>query len=371
MTANTDHYNILLVEDGPEDRVLYRRLLGKSQSARFNVAEAGSVSEAKIMARNDNFDCFVVDYNLPDADGMEFIRFLMDDAPNRHGRAIIMVTGQGSEEIAVEALKLGVDDYITKKNISDGIFVRPLLNAIERAQLTAKILHYQNELERSNHELSDFTHTASHDLKAPLRRIASYCDMLAEDAATRLNDEDKRILERMHVNAKRMQQLIDGLLSYSSVRFDTEEKAECDSAKMVSSIIDEFEPQIKECGATVTAHDLPVFKAYSLRLRQLFSNLLSNALKYHGDAPPAVDIWAEQTGKFFTFYVRDNGQGIPAEYHNHIFGDFKRLHSSEEIEGTGLGLPICRKIVEKHGGKIWVESTPGKGATFIFSLPAA
>lgn len=371
MNAQVDHYNVLLVEDGPEDRVLYRRLLGKSQSARFNVVEAGSVAEAKRIAREDNFDCYVVDYNLPDADGMEFIRFLMDDATSRHGQAIVMVTGQGSEEIAVEALKLGVDDYITKKNISDGIFVRPLLNAIERAQLTAKIMHYQNELERSNHELSDFTHTASHDLKAPLRRIASYCDMLSEDAASRLNDEDKRILDRMRINAKRMQQLIDGLLSYSSVRFDPEEKIECDCEKIMNSIIDEFEPQIKECNAAVSVRNLPLLKAYSLRLRQLFSNLLSNALKYRSAQTPVIDIWAEKSGTTYTFFVRDNGQGIPAEHHNEIFRDFKRLHSSEEIEGTGLGLPICRKIVEKHGGKIWVESTPGSGATFIFSLPAA
>ena len=369
MTA-AQHYNVLLVEDGPEDRVLYKRLLGKSQSARFNVQEAGSVAEAKRMAENESFDCFVVDYNLPDADGMEFIRYLMDDAPRRHGRAIIMVTGQGSEEIAVEALKLGVDDYITKKNISDGIFVRPLLNAIERAQLTAKIMHYQNELERSNRELSDFTHTASHDLKAPLRRIASYCDILGEDAATRLNDDDKKILERMRVNAKRMQQLIDGLLSYSSVRFETEEMKDCALSKIVGDIVDEFEPQIAECGATVMARDLPVIKSYPLRMRQLFTNLISNALKYKSKDAPRIEIWAEPAKKGYSFYIRDNGQGIAPEFHKDIFHDFKRLHSNDEIEGTGLGLPICRKIVEMHGGKIWVESAPGNGATFVFTIPS-
>lgn len=369
--SNAESYNLLLVDDGPEDRVLYRRLLGKSASARFNIREASSVAEAKKIADNDEFDCFVVDYNLPDADGMEFIRHLMDDAQRRHGRAIIMVTGQGSEEIAVEALKLGVDDYITKKNISDGIFVRPLLNAIERARLTSKILHYQNELERSNRELSDFTHTASHDLKAPLRRIASYCDMLTEDAEQRLNDEDKRILDRMRVNAARMQQLIDGLLSYSSVRFDTEDKTDCDVTALVNEIIDEFDPQISESNARVINRGLPVIKAYPWRLRQLFSNLLSNALKYRGEAPPLIEMTAEKSGKNYVFRVRDNGQGIDPQYHSLIFGDFKRLHTSDDIEGTGLGLPICRKIVERHGGKIWVESVPGQGATFLFSLPAA
>lgn len=368
--STAEHYNILLVEDGPEDRVLYKRLLGKSASARFNIQEAGSVSEAKRISDGNEFDCFVVDYNLPDADGTEFIRHLMDDNTRRHGKAIIMVTGQGSEDIAVEALKMGVDDYITKKNISDGIFVRPLLNAIERAQLTAKILHYQNELERSNRELSDFTHTASHDLKAPLRRIASYCDMLSEDAATRINDDDKRILERMRVNATRMQQLIDGLLSYSSVRFDTEKKVDCDVAALVEDIIDEFDPQVQETSAQIRIQELPTAKAYPLRLRQLFSNLISNALKYRGDAPLHITIQAERSGKEYVFRVQDNGRGIDPQYHALVFGDFKRLHSSEDIEGTGLGLPICRKIVERHGGRIWVESAPGQGATFFFTLPA-
>lgn len=364
----TDHYSILLVEDGPEDRVMYKRLLGKSASTRFTTAEASTVGEAKGLAQAHDFDCYVVDYHLPDADGMEFIRYLMDDAPRRHGRAIVMVTGQGSEEIAVEALKMGADDYITKKNISDGVFVRPLLNAIERAQLTSKIMHYQNELERSNKELSDFTHTASHDLKAPVRRINAYCDILAEEAATRLNEDDKKILERMRLNTKRMQQLIDGLLSYSLIQYEKEERVQCNLATLVSEIVDEFEPHITECHARVDLGMLPSIHGYPLRLRQIFSNLLSNALKYRGTSTPLIRISAEDSDRHITIRIQDNGQGIPAEYHTDIFHDFKRLHSQEEVEGTGLGLPICRKIAEMHGGKIWVESESGNGATFIFTL---
>lgn len=366
-----EHYKVLLVEDGPEDREMYKRLLGKSAGARFTTSEAGSVADAKRMTDSDDYDCYVVDYNLPDADGIEFIRYLMDDADRRHGRAIVMVTGQGSEEIAVEALKMGADDYITKKNISDGVFVRPLLNAIERAQLTSKILHYQNELERSNRELSDFTHTASHDLKAPLRRIISYCDILNEEAAPRLQDEDKKILERMQLNARRMQQLIDGLLSYSLIQYEKEEKATCDLNILLSELIDEFEPQIAECKAVIHAGRLPVLRAYPLRMRQLFSNLLSNALKYRSSRVPDITITANSNGDIYTFYVKDNGCGISPEFHRDIFHDFKRLHSNDDIEGTGLGLPICRKIVEMHGGKIWVESMPDDGATFIFTIRSA
>lgn len=364
----TPTYKVMILEDGPEDREMYKRLLKKSSHGQFTVTEVGTVSEAKTVCAEKSFDCFVVDYHLPDAHGIEFIKFLTHDAQTLHGAAIVMVTGQGSEEIAVEALKLGADDYITKKNISDGIFVRPLLNAIERAQLTAKILHYQNELERSNKELSDFTHTASHDLKAPLRRIISYSDILKEDAADRLSDEDKQILERMRINAARMQQLIDGLLTYSLIQYEKEEREHIDLNGLISEIIDEFDPQISECDAVVTVEKLPAFNGYPLRMRQLFSNLISNALKYKGEAPPRIRISSTSGEETTTIRVEDNGQGIPAQYHKDIFHDFKRLHSNEEVEGTGLGLPICRKIVQMHGGKIWVESEPGKGSAFVFTL---
>jgi signal transduction histidine kinase len=361
-------YTILLLEDGPEDKEMYKRLLRKNSHADFVITEVGTVAEAKTLVTEVGFDCYVVDYHLPDAHGVEFIKFLTHDPEILRNSAIVMVTGQGSEEIAVEALKLGADDYITKKNISDGIFVRPLLNAIERAQLTAKILHYQNELERSNKELSDFTHTASHDLKAPLRRIASYCDILKEDAADRLNDEDRAILGRMIVNAGRMQQLIDGLLTYSLIQYEKEEREYIDLNEMVAEIIDEFEPQILECHAKIEIEALPEFDAYPLRMRQLFTNLISNALKYRCEKAPLIHISSIASEGMVTFRVRDNGQGIPQQYHKDIFHDFKRLHSNEEIEGTGLGLPICRKIVQMHGGKIWVESEPGAGSTFVFTI---
>lgn len=365
-------YKILLLEDGPEDRELYRRLLLKWKGIEFAITEADNVEKARQLTQQERFDCCVVDYQLPDADGIAFIRDFTargreDSAED--ATALVMVTGQGSEEVAVEALKLGAHDYITKKNISDGVFVRPLLNAIERAQLTEKVRHYQKELERSHEELSVFTHTASHDLKAPLRRITSYCDILNEDAAARLNDEDKRILERMILNARRMQQLIDTLLSYSLIQSAKEALETVSLDQMVREIIDEFEPQIRECGAQIDVQKLPEITVYPFRMRQLWSNLISNALKYRSEKPPRIIISAREQDSAIEFRVADNGQGIPAEHQKDIFADFKRLHSQEDVEGTGLGLPICRKIVKMHGGRIGVESTPGEGSTFFFTIP--
>lgn len=362
------HFDILLLEDSAEDRALYRRHLDAVSGVEFDISEAESVQQAKDITKNRGYDCYVIDYNLPDASGMDFIRHILDQNSESQNAAIVIVTGQGSEEIAAEAFKLGAHEYLTKKSVADGFFGRPLLGAIERAKLTAQIKDFQERLERSNRDLSEFTHTAAHDLKSPLRRIASYCEILQEEAAQRLSDDDKGILERMTVNAKRMQNLIDNLLSYSLIQYDEEEKKETNLKALTEDVVSEFDPVLRDLGAKITVKNMPVVQAYQVRLRQLLSNLISNALKYKGDSPPRILIEATEDDKQVTVCVEDNGQGIPKDLQEEIFKDFKRLHASEDIEGTGLGLSICKKIVACHDGRIWVESTPGAGSSFYFTI---
>jgi len=362
-------YDILLLEDAAEDVALYTRLLSRDKAFRFNIFTAQTVAAAIAMVAERSFDGYVIDYSLPDGDGLVFLRHMLDRRDGTRVPAIVMVTGQGNEEVAVEALKLGAMDYLTKKGISDGVFIRPLVSAIERARLIDQVKHYQEELEHSNAELSEFAHTASHDLKAPIRRILSYCDILKEDAAPRLNGEDIRILDRITMNARRMQNLVNDLLVFSLMEYEKEEKRETDLFALVQDIVDECEPQITENGATITIRHLPVLSVYPTRMRQIFSNLISNALKYKSAAPPAIAISHAVVEGVHTFCVKDNGLGIPPEHAKDVFKDFKRLHTQEEIEGTGLGLPICKRIAERHGGKIWVESEAGKGSAFYFTIP--
>ena len=362
-------YKILILEDNPADIDLYKRRLTRQDAAKFDLTTAGTIEEAKKCTENDQFDCFVIDYRLPDGEGLDFVHHLtqkFEDSATKP--AILMITGQGNEEIAVAAMKAGVHDYLTKRSISDGFFVRPILNAIQRAELASQIHYYQNELERSNQELSDFTHTASHDLKAPLRRIISYCEMLEEDAGPKLSDDEKSMLSRMTLNASRMQNLINGLLSYSLIQSEKEEPEVTDLQKMVEDIRDEFLDQIEENDAKVIISALPTQQVYPMRVRQLFTNLISNALKYRGDETPLIEIDCNIDAEKPVFRIKDNGLGIEENFHKDIFKDFKRLHNQEEIEGTGLGLAICRKIVEKHNGEIWLESEPGKGTIFFFTL---
>lgn len=368
-THDDPHFNILLLEDSPEDIILYKRHLEAIPGVSFDIQESQSVEQAKKILEKNNFDCYVVDYNLPDSTGLDFIRHLLDSQKGQDRKAaIIMVTGQGSEEIAAESFKLGADEYLTKRSISDGLFGRPVMNAIERAQLTTQIQHYQDRLAQSNKDLSDFTHTAAHDLKSPLRRILSYCEILQEDAAERLIDDDNAILERMMVNAQRMQNLINSLLSYSMIEYDEEEKQVTDLNVIAADILNEHKESIEETSADIHVGTLPTLHAYPVRIKQLLSNLVSNALKYKGTDAPRIIINALKDGDTITMSVQDNGQGIPKEQQSMIFKDFKRLHANEDIEGSGLGLSICRKIVERHGGEIWVESESGKGSTFYFTL---
>ncbi len=362
-------FEVLLLDDSAEDRELYKRRLQAVSGVEFAIEEASNVQDAQEMSRQGNFDCYIVDYGLPDSTGFEFMQeILSKNKENGGNAAIIVVTGQGSEELASQAFKMGAHEYLTKKSVSNGFFGRPVLSAIERAQLTAQLEDFRNRLETSNQALSEFTHTAAHDLKSPLRRISSYCEILMEDAAERLNNEDKETLERMMVNAKRMQHLVNSLLSYSLINHEEEEAEEVNLQKLVEAVVDEYDPQITEVGAQIIIGDLPVIGAYKLRLRQLFSNLISNALKYVGDKDPVIEITAVQDDDAVRISVKDNGKGIAKEMHPLIFKDFKRLHTNEEIEGTGLGLSICKKIAQLHGGRLWVESEEGEGATFHFTL---
>jgi signal transduction histidine kinase len=360
-------YKVLVIEDNPQDRALYKRLLSRSNMP-FEIYEVATVSDGLKLNRKENVDCILVDYRLPDADGIEFIKSCKEEGL-RPDAAIVMVTGQGSEQTAVEAMKQGALDYIAKNTIIEGFFVQSILNAIERAHLKRQVRQYQDALEKSYLALSDFTHTVSHDLKAPLRRIAQYCDILKEEMGDRLGVEGTDYVTRLGVSARRLQNLVDDLLTYSVTLSAKEEKSNLNFQKMADEVIDDLKILIKENNATVITENLPIISGYQVRLKELLQNLIENALKYRNKANPVITISCQETETHYLFSVKDNGKGIEQKYHESIFKPFERLHTQEEIEGTGLGLSICSKVVEIHDGKIWVESRPGQGSEFKFIIP--
>jgi PAS domain S-box-containing protein len=229
----------------------------------------------------------------------------------------------------------------------------------------------EEELRRSNEELERFAYVASHDLQEPLRTVASYVQLLARRYGDRLDTDATEFIGYAVDGVHRMQRLIEDLLAYSRVGTRAAEPTRTDAGAALGAALDGLHALIAETEARVTYERLPVVLADRGQVEQLFANLIGNALKFRNTAPPAVAISAERSGAWWVFRLRDNGIGIDPQYVDRIFVLFQRLHGRDEHPGTGIGLAICKKIVERHGGRIWVESAPGRGTTVSFTLPAA
>ena len=227
------------------------------------------------------------------------------------------------------------------------------------------------ELARSNSDLQQFAYVASHDLQEPLRIVSSYAQLFEQKYKAQVDEKGQKWIFYMVDAAKRMQSLIEDLLMYSRVGTQGKEPAPVDSLKCVQSAQANLRMAIQRNGAEVTHDAMPVVIADTAQLTQLFQNLVGNALKYRAEAAPKVHIGVWRDGTLCRFSVRDNGIGIDPRFHDRIFGLFQRLHERGKFEGTGIGLSVCKKIVERHGGTIWVESEEGQGSTFHFTLPLA
>ena len=229
---------------------------------------------------------------------------------------------------------------------------------------------YAHELERSNRDLEQFAYVASHDLQAPLRSIVGFCQILQKEFQGKLGEDADTYLNFTINSATHMQTLIRDLLTFSRVGRDNMQFAPVDCGAVLERVKESLLLVIRESAASIESGPLPVVPGSAVELGQLFMNLIGNAIKFHGDRKPEVRISARRDGNDWIFAFRDNGIGIQPEQQERIFQIFQRLHRAEEYEGTGIGLAICRKVVERHGGRIWVESGPGHGSTFLFTLPA-
>ncbi len=227
----------------------------------------------------------------------------------------------------------------------------------------------EEKLARSNKELEHFAYIASHDLQEPLRMIGSFLQLLSLEYGERLDDAGREYVRFAVDGAARMRELIDDLLTYSRVDRKGKPFLPTNMEEVLDGVLLDLGQGIAEAGADVTRDPLPVIRADALQMMQLLQNLVKNAIKFRGAAAPRVHVSAARGDGEWVFSVADNGIGIEPRYRKKIFVIFQRLHTRDEYPGTGIGLAVCQRIVERHGGRIWVESEPGAGATFLFAIP--
>jgi signal transduction histidine kinase len=358
---------VLIIEDNPADARLIREMLSGGTMPDVRLDHAASLAAGLTILEKEEPDAVLLDLGLPDSQGIDTFIAAHSNAPNV---PIVVLTGFSDEAIGSRAVEEGAQDYLVKGQVDAHGLVRAIEYAIRRHAQREELELIASELERRNAELSVFTYSVSHDLKEPLRTIEAFSQFVMEDYAPALDDQGRDYLTRMAAAAARLKQMIEDLLllSRAGQRPETVERVEV--AEVLDDIVAALDGSIRTKGARIDIEPgLPAVLGDRARVEQIFGNLISNALKFGRDEPPNVEIGITASGGRGTFFVRDNGIGIDSRYSERIFQVFQRLHRREEYEGTGAGLAIVKRAAEALGGRVWLNSAPGEGATFFVSLP--
>ncbi len=365
---------VVVADDNADMRAYISRLL---EGAGYAV-EASKDGEAALAAcRLELPDLILSDVMMPGLDGFTLLQHLRAE---EHTAVVpvILLSARAGEEARIEGLAAGADDYLVKPFGARELVAR-VDGAIrlarvrrEAAQREHRVLAEANALlERSNQALRDFASIASHDLQEPLRKVSTFGGMLKQKCGSLLGVQGNGYLERVLDANQRMQSLLTALLEYSRLSTRADPFVEVELKQIIREVLSDLEARIQSSGGEVYVGDLPVIPADPTQMRQLFQNLIGNALKFHkeGEKPSVKVSCIPANNGVAQIIVEDNGIGFEEQYLEKIFAPFQRLHSkSSPYEGTGMGLAICKKIVERHGGSITAQSAPGQGATFIITL---
>jgi len=362
---------VLLVEDSESDAALIVRQLGMAGYAvsQERVETAGQMRAA---LEGPEWDIVIADYNLPAFDAPAALVILQQtglDLP------FIIVSGHIGEETAVALMRAGAHDYLMKDHLARlaPVVERELGDARmrrERRRAGEQLKSNAEELARSNAELEQFAYVVSHDLQEPLRLVAGYMRLLAERYSDQLDKDAQEFIAYAADAAARMKKMITDLLAYSRTGRNGREIVAVACEAALDQACADLRAAITESAAEISHGPLPTVPGDAAQFTHLFQNLIGNAIKFRSQAPPRIRVSAELNGQEWVFSVCDNGIGLDPQFADRIFMVFQRLHAREQYPGTGIGLAIARKIVEHRGGRIWVESEPGEGATFHFTVPA-
>jgi len=364
--------HVLIVDDERSLRLTLAEFL-RQDGHRVQTAE--DAPAALRLLETSSFDVVVSDIILPRMTGVELMQQVRAHAPDVQ---VIIMTGEPTLETAIEAVRAGAHDYLGKP------INKPLITgAVRRAAHVKELLDEKHrleqwlqtrttELEAANQELDSFSYSASHDLRAPLRAIQNLASMLDEDHAAQLDAEGQRLLHLIQREGHRMAQLIDDLLAFARLGRCALQASAVDMTALAGEVFEELLAAAPSRRVAWVCAPLPGASGDPAMLRQVWTNLLANALKFTAHKADArVEVAATVSPDGVVYEVRDNGVGFDMKYAARLFGVFQRLHAQSEFEGTGVGLALVQRIVQRHGGRVWAESQPERGATFRFTLASA
>jgi two-component system sensor histidine kinase/response regulator len=362
--------SLLVVDDEPASM---RALCDTLEYEGYQTYGHTSASDALAAMRERSFDLLLADLQMPGTNGIDLMKsaHLIDPT-----LVAVIMTGHGALETAVAAMKAGALDYIQKPIklatalpvLERALAVRQL--RIEKKRLEESVRERTEELKIANRELEAFSYSVSHDLRAPLRAVAVFTQTLLSEHLGTFNEDGKRLLQNVNAGAAHMDRLITDLLRLSQLNRQALHRQPVRFGEMAQRAIDGMAEQRAGRDMEFVIADFPTWQADPGLMQQVFVNLISNAIKFTRERAHArIEIGYRMDGTSLVCFVKDNGVGFNMKYMNKLFGVFQRLHSADQFEGTGVGLSIVRRIVERHGGKVWVDGGQDQGATFYFSLP--
>jgi signal transduction histidine kinase len=370
-----------LVEDNPGDARLIQEMLRESPVDPHQVHCLSRLDEVLTRVMREPFDVLLLDLGLPDSQGLATFERVNQQAPMM---PIIIFSGAIDEQLGVEAVAQGAQDYLVKGQIDGFRLKRAIRYAIERKRtdlqirtlndtLESRVAERTAQLEEANKELESFSYSVSHDLRAPLRHVQGYVQMLQKAADGHLSDKSQRYLKTIADASSEMGYLIDDLLAFSRMGRTEMMESRVHLDELLQDTIRSLELATKDREIDWQMVPLGWVIGDRSMLKQVLANLVGNAVKYSRTRDRAVieiGVAGEEDGRAILF-VRDNGAGFDMQYAHKLFGVFQRLHAAEEFEGTGIGLATVRRIVVRHGGRVWAEGAVNEGATFYFTLKAS
>jgi signal transduction histidine kinase len=363
-TMNTKSLSVLLVENNNGSRESVRL----NFESCFTVRRATRALDALELLSSHKPDCLVVEHDFPEMPGLELVRKARERFPHL---PIVLLVENWIDMLPTSALCAQTRHVLVRSQLNDRLVQLIVCGAIEQSRLQRDLELQTARLEQSNRDLRQFAYVVSHDLKEPLRMISGYMSLVERRYSDRLDQEGREFVEFACDGATRAQKMIDSLLALSRVDSREMRLAPVETGPVIRSALQALSIVVNESGARIECDSMPRVFGDVSQLGQLFQNLIANAIKFRGSTSPAIRIAAQPAGPNWHFSIRDNGIGIAKDSQKRIFEIFQRLHTQEEYDGIGVGLAVCKRIVERHQGTIWVESSPGEGATFHFTIPAA